>query len=134
MFLGKELGKQLLDEQWNVNAIIPVPLHKKKFAKRGFNQSEYIAEGVAEIMNLPIITNAVVRNRFTETQTDKTREQRIENVANAFSVKNASLVNGKHLLLIDDVLTTGATLESCALALLSVPNVTVSIATVGIAN
>lgn len=134
VFLGQELGKAIAGLNWQIDAIIPVPLHRKKEAKRGYNQSSFIAEGVSDVLNLPVLQNVVIRSRSTESQTDKTREQRIENVREAFELKKPELIKGKHLLLIDDVLTTGATLESCALSLLSVPQVSLSIATVGIAK
>ena len=134
IFLGKELGKVIRDQSWDIDAIIPVPLHPRKEAKRGYNQSECIAEGISEILKVPILSKALVRSRFTESQTDKTREQRIQNVSNAFKVKHPELIKGRHLLLIDDVVTTGATLEACAASLLEVPDVMVSIATVGIAH
>jgi ComF family protein len=134
VFLGKELGKVIAKLNWEIDAVIPVPLHQKKEAKRGFNQAAFIAEGIGSVLTLPVLQNVVIRNRPTESQTDKTREQRIENVSKAFEVRKPELIKGKHLLIVDDVLTTGATLESCALSLLLVPQVTVSIATVGIAK
>jgi ComF family protein len=134
IFLGKELGKAIAPLHWGIDAVVAVPLHRKKEAKRGYNQSSFIAEGIAAVLNIPVLENVIVRSRFTESQTDKTREQRIENVSKAFEIRKPDVIKGKHLLLTDDVLTTGATLESCALSLLSVPQVSVSIATIGIAK
>lgn len=133
-FLGKALGKCIKPERWEIDAIVPVPLHKKKEQKRGYNQSRLIANGMSEVMDVPVLNNIVVRTRFTESQTDKTREQRLENVSRAFALANTSLAANKHLLVVDDVLTTGATIEACALALLAAPGVEISIATVGIAG
>lgn len=133
-FLGKELGKCIKPEEWDVDAVIPVPLHKKKELKRGYNQSKLIANGISGVLNVPVLNDVLIRTRFTESQTDKTREQRMENVNRAFAVTNVSLASNKHLLLIDDVLTTGATIEACALALLASPGVTISIATIGLAG
>ena len=112
---------------------MPVPLHPRKERQRGYNQSVLIAQGVASILQIPVRDKAFVRTRFTATQTDKNREERIRNVEAAFSVRKASDLAGKHLLLLDDVLTTGATVESLALTALNIPGVRVSIATCGIA-
>ena len=117
-----------------IDAIVPVPLHPEKEAARGYNQSVLIAEGMSEVLNIPVLEKALQRTKNTESQTQKTREQRIENMQSAFSVPNAPIVQGKHLLLVDDVLTTGATLEACALALKTMPSVNISIATIGIAS
>jgi len=133
IFLGQELGKVIATQNWNIDAIIPVPLHKKKLAARGFNQSACIAEGVAQVLKCSVADDVLFRARYTESQTDKTREQRIQNVQNAFQLTHPESIKGLHVLLIDDVLTTGATVESCALTLTTVPGVTISIATAGLA-
>lgn len=135
-FLGKQLGYDLAQLNWQqgIDAIIPVPLHPKKEAARGYNQTELIANGLGEVLHLPVITDVLERTRNTESQTQKTREERIANMEAAFSLKNAVHIKDKHLLLIDDVLTTGATLEACAQTLLTVPGVQISIATIGVAN
>jgi len=135
-YLGTQLGYDLLQTNWQqgIDAIIPVPLHPKKEAIRGFNQALLIAEAMGDVMKLPVLDKIVRRTRFTETQTQKTREQRMENMQGAFEVVNDEKLTGKHILLIDDVLTTGATLEACAHCLLAVSGVKVSIATIGIAG
>ena len=135
-YLGKQLGYDLVQIDWQkgIDAIIPVPLHPEKEAARGYNQSKLLAEGMGDVLGLPVITTALQRIKNTESQTQKTREERIENMQDAFVVADAAAIAGKHLLLIDDVLTTGATLEACALALKTVPEVCISIATVGIAS
>jgi ComF family protein len=134
IYLGRKLGKAIKAAGWAIDAVVPVPLHRKKEHKRGYNQSALIAEGVAEVMQIPVVHHAVSRIRDTETQTEKTRAERIDNVAMAFAIRKPELLKGKHILLVDDVLTTGATIESCSLEILTVPNVTVSIATIGIAT
>lgn len=136
VFLGKQLGYDLLQTNWHkgIDLIIPVPLHPKKEELRGFNQAAIIAYGMSEVLGTPVNTTALIRNKFTESQTQKTREERINNMIDAFTITDEDSIAGKHILLIDDVLTTGATLESCAQSLLNIQGVSVSIATVGIAN
>lgn len=135
-YLGRQLGGDILQTGWakGIDVIVPVPLHPKKEAARGFNQTIIIAEGMAEMLHLPVAAKAVQRVRFTESQTNKTREERLENVQGAFAVSDTEQIKGKHILLVDDVVTTGATLEACTQALLAVEGVTISIATVGIAG
>ncbi len=112
-----------------IDAIIPVPLHPKKEKKRGYNQSAEICKGLADSMNRPVISGNLVREVHTSTQTRKGRFERWENVSGIFIVKNEALLAGKHLLLVDDVVTTGATLEACCEPLLKISGVRVSIAT-----
>lgn len=133
IYLGKELGKRIKLANWNIDAVIPVPLHPKKEAARGYNQCDLIAEGVSNTLPISVYGNHLKRIKNTTSQTDKTRAERIENVSGAFSVIKSEKLAGKHLLLVDDVLTTGATLESCATTLLYIPNVKISIATIAIA-
>lgn len=139
-YIGTYLGKQLaydlvqIDWQHGIDAIVPVPLHPDKEALRGYNQSQLLAEGMAEVWGIPMWNDVLKRVKNTETQTQKTREERIENMQGAFEAVATEKIQGKHLLLVDDVLTTGATLEACANALKTTPNVKISIATVGIAS
>lgn len=133
---GMLLATELKECNWtnDIDAIVPIPLHKKKERKRGFNQAVLFADGIAETLNIPVVNGAVIRTKFTASQTTKSRIERIENVTDAFAVKNKESIKGKHLLLVDDVLTTGATIESCALELLKVEGVKVSIATIALAR
>lgn len=117
----------------NIDAIIPVPLHPRKEKKRGYNQSTEICKGLSESMNKPCVTDNLVRVVNTATQTHKGRFDRWENVSGIFKVKVPELLAGKHLLVVDDVVTTGATLEACSEPLLRIPGVRVSIATVACA-
>lgn len=136
LFLGRQLGYDLKQTLWasTIDMIVPVPLHPRKEESRGYNQSTIIATGIAEVLSIPLApTEALVRTRDTESQTQKSREERIDNMQDAFAIQGTDAFQHKHLLLIDDVLTTGATLEACALALLQVPGVRISIATVGLA-
>lgn len=97
-----------------IDAIVPVPLARKRQRERGYNQSMEIARGVSEITHLPIISNAVIRKSFAASQTRMNRWQRYENVKDVFVLKDGSSLTGKHILIIDDVVTTGATVISCA--------------------
>lgn len=134
-YLGKRLGEQLKKTLWaqSIDVIIPVPLHKAKKAKRGYNQSLLIAEGIGDTLNIPASDGLLLRVRGTDSQTHKTREERVTNMEEAFCVKKTGSLTGKHILLCDDVLTTGATLEACALALMKEESIKISIATIGIA-
>lgn len=114
--------------------IIPVPLHSKKQKKRGYNQSEHIANGLASVLNIPVILNNLQRSADTSTQTRKSRFARYENLKQAFISSNPKALNQKHILLVDDVITTGATLEACSLALLQIEGVRISIATIAFAE
>lgn len=115
--MGKDLNKT--EQYQNIDFIIPVPLHPKKFKKRGYNQSEEIAKGLAKSMNVPLDTKLLTRGVFTETQTKKSRFNRWQNVEDVFVVNNYEALVGKHVLLVDDVITTGATIEACAQKLIA---------------
>jgi ComF family protein len=128
MFYGSRLKNSPRFQ--GVDVIVPVPLHCKKERKRGFNQSAEFGKGLAESMSVVFLKNGLTRTRFTETQTKKTRADRVANLKDAFVVTDPDKIREKHILLVDDVLTTGATLESCALALLQVEGVKVSMATI----
>lgn len=132
IMLGELFAYQLLrSEGWKkADFIIPVPLHPTKLKKRGYNQSEQISLGLASILQLPLSTNHLVRITHTETQTKKSRYGRYENLKDTFSVKNDSQLSHKHVMLVDDVMTTGATLEACSLELLKVEGLKISICTI----
>lgn len=117
--VGKFLGYELKDAEYfsGIDFIVPVPLHKNKFKKRGYNQSEWISKGVAEAMGISINTETLFRKEDSQTQTSKRRYKRWENVGEVFGVANNSL-DGKSVLLIDDIVTTGATIEACAQVLI----------------
>jgi ComF family protein len=134
--LGRDLGRQLYQRPAfrDIDGIVPVPLHPRKERKRGYNQSAMLAEGLAEFLAVPVIDGALVRQQHNESQTRKKRLERFNNVGEVFAVHNPAAVRGKHLLLVDDVLTTGATLEACGLKLLEVPGVRISVATIAMAR
>ena len=126
--LGNEIGKHPLHN--NIDYIIPVPLHPRKEKKRGFNQSEIIAMGLATRLNIEVKSSILFRKTFSRTQTRKSKYDRWENVENIFGLKDEHLLKNKHLLLVDDVITTGATIEACAQCLLLVEGVRLSIGAV----
>lgn len=133
--IGRELGRRLkvagLD---GVDGIVPVPLHPKKERERGYNQSAVFAQGLSDSMHIPVFGKSLVRRSYTSSQTRKKRMERFENVGAVFAVENHHRIMGKRLLLVDDVLTTGATLEMCGQALLQVPETRISLATIAIAD
>ncbi|WP_153640877.1 ComF family protein [Prolixibacter sp. NT017] len=133
--LGRELGIELFSSSMfeTLDAVIPVPLHPKKQKKRGYNQSEYIANGISEVMNIPVISDVLIRNVHTSSQTRKSRYHRWENVEGIFQVTKPEKLGNLHVLVVDDVVTTGATLEACCAPLLKIPGVKVSIATLACA-
>lgn len=117
-----------------VDYLIPIPLHPKKQGKRGYNQAEWIAMGIQSVTNIPINTTAVQRVHSTETQTHKQVYERWKNVQSIFELSKTETLNGKHILLIDDVITTGATMEACINTLLSTPDIRISIFGLAIAH
>jgi predicted amidophosphoribosyltransferase len=133
--LGILLGADLIQNSLyqDIDAIIPVPLHPKKERKRRFNQSAEIGKGLSESMSRPLIEGNLIREINVASQTRKGRFERWENVSGIFRIKNGVGLTGKHLLLVDDVVTTGATLEACCEPLLAIPGVRVSIATLACA-
>jgi len=129
-YLGRLFGADLKNTIFSeIEIIHPVPLHYKKLKRRGFNQSEYIALGISESLNKPVITDAVYRAADIETQTIKGRYERWENIEGVFKIRNFNKLENKHILIVDDVVTTGSTLEACASEILKLNNTKVSIAT-----
>lgn len=133
--LGQKLGILLRQAPLfaDVDVIVPVPLHIRKLRIRGYNQSEVFAEGIAETFGRPCLGNGMKRVVHSASQTRQSREARLHNVGEVFEVNKPKSLEGKHILLVDDVLTTGATLEVCASRLLELPGTKVSMATIAIA-
>jgi ComF family protein len=134
-YLGELMGKTLLksDRFKDVDALIPLPLYADKEHKRGYNQAAVICNGMSSVMNVPVYNKYVIRQHATETQTRKHRTERWENVKDSFKVPKADKLVGKHLLLVDDVVTTGATLEACGSIILQTADIKLSIATLAYA-
>lgn len=119
-FLGEELAAGILSKKpdWHFDLIMPVPLHQLKKAERGYNQSYYIAKGLKRRINKPINTHSIRRIRFTESQTSMNLIEREENIYDAFKVINLKSIKDKNILLVDDVITTGATISECGRVLI----------------
>lgn len=134
VYFGRKLGQVMSTSPLyhDIDVVLPIPLHPKKLRIRGYNQSKVIADGFVEAYPVSILTDVLIRVEHSETQTRKNRWDRYQNVRDMFGVINPEKIAGKHVLLIDDVITTGATIEACVKHLLSVEGVRVSIA--GIAS
>jgi len=133
--MGRMFGNELKNTAFSeVDLIHPVPLHKAKLRKRGYNQSELIARGIAEILQKPVETRIFSRKVDTSSQTHKTRYERWENVSRIFSCEDPDSIRLRHILLVDDVITTGATLEAIASCVLAVEGTSVSLASLAFAK
>lgn len=133
--LGRMTGTQLKNSgRFAVDALVPLPLHKTKLRKRGYNQALVICEGMADTMQIPVWNDLVIRTTHTESQTKKGRIERWKNMEGRFLVADPGRLAGKHILLVDDVITTGATLEACGLELLRGTASRLSVATLCFAS
>lgn len=128
IWYGHQLKKE--DSQFpEIDLLVGVPLHKRRYQQRGYNQADWIAEGLSEALAVPARTDILVRKRFKSSQTHRNRMERWENVRTEFGVNNADAVVGQRVAIVDDVLTTGATLEACAIELLQAGCQSVSVIT-----
>lgn len=135
-FMGKKMGETLANTAFATlpDLLIPVPIHPKKEQKRGYNQSDLLCKGMSEINKIDYRTDLLVRKSLSESQTKKNRTERWENVETEFEQNKNITIKNKHILLVDDVMTTGATLEACAIALNQIPDIKISFATLAIAE
>ncbi len=133
--LGRIYARSLKSSGYldGIDLIIPVPLHPSKQRKRGFNQSEIISKGISEVSGLPVDTISLVRTNSSATQTKKSRYDRWTNVEGIFMIADNSRLTGKHILIVDDVITTGSTIEACASEILKAEGSAVSVAALAFA-
>ena len=135
--VGEDLGRQMATDFLlahyfdDIDLLVPVPLTRKRQHQRGYNQSEMLARGISDVTHLPMVANALKRQAFRESQTHLSRHERQENVDGIFVVTDSEILKGRHLLLIDDICTTGATLMACAQALASIEGIRISVLTLG---
>jgi len=134
--LGTIAGAQLTQSSGakDIDLIIPVPLHPEKLRLRGYNQSAQFAQGLAGPLNIQVETDNLIRLRHTDTQTKKSRFGRYENMKDVFKVSSPEKLEGKHVLLVDDIITTGSTIEACGIELLKVPGLKLSVAAIAYAE
>lgn len=135
-FMGAFMGELLATQERyrQVDVVIPLPLNEKKHRQRGFNQAALLAAGIAEILRKPLDTTTLIRVKATSTQTRKNRMERWQNVDQVFSLQPSHQLQNKHVLMVDDVITTGATLEAAGRALLQVPGLTLSVCSLAAAS
>lgn len=133
MLMGQLAAKELTAGGFfsGIDAIVPVPLARNRQRQRGYNQSYELAKGIRNITHIPIINNALIRKTFTESQTHKSQWERIENVEHAFELRQPELLRGKHVLVVDDVVTTGATVSACASEIVKCGGVKISVFSLG---
>ena len=136
LYLGTMMGNSLLGSNRfsTIDALVPLPLFADKEFKRGYNQATILCNGMSIVMNVPVMKDTVVRKRFTETQTKKHRSERWQNVEGSFEINNPQELCNKNILLVDDVVTTGATLEACGTEILNIEETKLSIATLAYAS
>ena len=135
--IGEDMGRLMANEMQlahyfdDIDVLLPVPLSRKRLRQRGYNQSEQLAIGISDIIHLPIVNKALRRKHFVKSQTRLSRHERQENVEDMFELRDSSQLEGKHVLLIDDICTTGATLIACIDALRNIPGIRLSVLTLG---
>lgn len=129
LYLGQLMGAALKRSgRITADVLVPLPLFPDKLKKRGFNQTDQLCDGIAAHLNIPVLKNCIVRPLHTETQTRRGRVERWKNIDGKFVVVDPATIQGRHVLLIDDVITTGATIEACGSALLEVSGLQLSVA------
>ncbi len=135
-FLGKWMGFELapLESYQEIDCVVPVPLHRSRLRERGYNQVTGFGKEIAEQLEIPFEANILLRNKKTKTQVFMSRISRSQEVLHSFEVRELKKLRGKHILLVDDLITTGGTMEGCALALQKIPDIKISIAVMAIAH
>jgi ComF family protein len=135
-YLGTLMGKSISESKRfaNIDSIVPLPLYPDKERKRGYNQATVLCNGIASVLGLPVLNDVVCRQRFTQTQTKKRRTERWQNVEGSFVVTNTTLLQNKNILLVDDVITTGATIEACSETMLKNTDVKLHVAALAYAS
>lgn len=136
LFLGKWLGAELseIENYSNIDVVVPVPLHKSKLRKRGYNQVTKFGEEIAKALNVEYNATVLQKIKATKTQVFKDRMKRWVDNKTVFTITENQSLQGKHILLVDDIITTGATMETCANALLQIKDIKLSITTMAIAT
>jgi len=134
--MGRLMAREFMIDGFfeGIDVVVPVPLAKKRQRQRGYNQSQMLAQGVSEVTGLPIYNKVLRRTRFEGSQTQMGRWERLENVENVFELKDPASLQGRHVLLIDDVVTTGATMVACAREILKAEGVRISLLALGFAK
>lgn len=134
--MGFMMGEELANDGFfdNIDLIIPIPLHRRKKRSRGYNQSEEIGKGISRATGIPMKTSCIERQRNSTSQTSKSAYERWENVSGIFAAHHTEQLENRHILLLDDVMTTGATITACADALKSVPGIRISVLTLALAG
>lgn len=136
ILMGRQLGKKIASSGLfdDVDILIPVPLHRRKERRRGYNQSLRLCEGIAQSFPRKIISNNLIRIQHTASQTHKNRVQRLDNMKDVFAVKDPEALAGKNIMIVDDVITTGATAEACWKALSNVKGISINIAALAVSG
>lgn len=135
--IGEDMGRLMANEMQfaryfdGIDILLPVPLSRKRMRQRSYNQSEQLAIGISDITHLPVVTKALRRKHFVKSQTQLSRHERQENVDDMFELRDGSLLQDKHILLVDDICTTGATLMACIEVLKDIPGIHLSVLTLG---
>lgn len=129
VYIGQRCGNKLKESYFikDIDYIVPVPLHPNRLKRRGYNQSLLLAQGISEITCLPIIDNNLIRLKDNDSQTTKNKTERLKNIAEIFTIQDKNLFKDKHILIIDDVITTGSTIEICVKTILEESNTLISV-------
>lgn len=133
---GNWLGAELSESPYfeSIDVVIPVPVHFKKLKQRGYNQVALFAQQIAKALNVSYLDDVLLKSTNTQTQVFQSREARFQSVAHSFYVQNSNRIDNKHILLVDDIITTGATIEACALVLNPEKKMRLSVATIAITH